>query len=163
MSLHKKKAKQGPLHLPIMNNSSRLGEYSQPEGLSVRTTQKCRGSQVHCFVIVSSRPQPPGAAPAGVLSAPFFPPGSPSLGAADTRAGPSSSLCQAVRISTNLGQNGAFLHLLSVQFCDAREGDLKACGTCAQQRGCGCVCRRTELLIKTARSDAIERLVVTLC
>lgn len=50
-----------------------------------------------------------------------------------------------------------------VPFVPVKEGDLKACGTCAQQRGCGRVCRRTELLIKTARSDAIERLVVTLC
>ena len=29
--------------------------------------------------------------------------------------------------------------------------------------GVGCVCKRTELLIKIAQSDAIERLVVTLC
>lgn len=30
-SLYKKKAKQKPLYLPIMNNSSRLGGCSQPE------------------------------------------------------------------------------------------------------------------------------------
>lgn len=68
---------------------------------------------------------------------------------------------QQLRISPILGQNEAFLCLLSARA--VKEGDLKACGTCAQQRGCGRVCRRTELLIKTARSDAIERLVVTLC
>lgn len=61
-----------------------------------------------------------------------------------------------------LGQKVAvFLPFVSTG-CNARE-DLKACGTCAQQRGCGRVCRRTELLIKIAQSDAIERLVVTLC
>lgn len=46
--------------------------------------------------------------------------------------------------------------------CSAREGALKACGTCVERRGGG-VCERTELLIKIAQSDAIERLVVTLC
>lgn len=48
--------------------------------------------------------------------------------------------------------------------CSAREGALKARCTCTcREEGVGGVCQRTELLIKIAQSDAIERLVVTLC
>lgn len=127
------------------------GESSQPEGLFQQDGVEARGLPGSLLIYHLQQ----------TTAACFLLPASLQGHHPDTRAGPSSSPHQAVRISPIFGQNKVFLCLLSARA--VKEGDLKACGTCAQQRGCERVCRRTELLIKTARSDAIERLVVTLC